>query len=266
MGDDNKVLLWNLERPKAETKILIDSKSSADHFQITSTKFHESKSLFMYTTSQGHVRLCDMRESSNFDRRCSVEFKYQPRGPANIFSKQLSAIHEAKFVPNSNYIAARDYLSVKLWDMRNTESSKDVSGLQVQSKPVYSARVNDYFDTSLVELYERDNLSDKFFIGLSPSGKHLATGGYNKSFNVMDLHATTNQQIVCNFNDQCGLSSKSVGVTRHYKANKRLEKNTSVSINASKQVGVGCWRPTESKPANSLDTLAVAYRSCIYLY
>ena len=118
-------------------------------------------------------------------------------------------------------------------------------------------------ESSLADLYEHDNLSDKFFMDLTPSGKHLATGGYNKSCHVMDIHATTNQQIVCTFDE---ISSRSVGVTRNYKPNKRLEKLGAEGTNSHKQVGHGAWRPTLRGEAHSLDTLAVAYRSCIYLY
>ena len=125
MGDDSRMLLWNLERPKQEVQSLLDTgkkgnKSGEDfNFSITSAKFHEDKNLVVYSTSQGHVRLCDLRQYSNFDKRCSFEFKSSQRGPDNVFTKYLNAIHEARFVPSSDYyIAARDFLTVKLWDLR----------------------------------------------------------------------------------------------------------------------------------------------------
>ena len=81
----------------------------------------------------------------------------------------------------------------------------------------------------------------------------------------MDLHATTNQQIVCNFDEN---QAKTVGMTKNYKPNKRIQKTRGAinSVNLAKQVAFGAWKPTPHRPEGTLDTLAVTYRSCIYLY
>lgn len=50
----------------------------------------------------------------------------------------------------SNYFFARDYLTVKVWDVRNNE------------KPVKSIKVTDYAEKNLCELYEKESIFDKF--------------------------------------------------------------------------------------------------------
>ena len=56
MGDVDRLLLWNIERPTFETQSLLDfdnknSKGSNDEMIVTSAKFHENKSMFLYTTN-----------------------------------------------------------------------------------------------------------------------------------------------------------------------------------------------------------------------
>ena len=66
-------------------------------------------------------------------------------------------------------------------------------------KPLYSAQVTDYTERNLVRLYENENINDSFFADVSPDGRHIATGAYNKSGHVMDINATTNTSIMCVF-------------------------------------------------------------------
>ncbi len=69
-ADDNIVNLWNMERP-GQTPVynLIDyerRKAADDDELVTSARFSDRASTFLYTTSHGHIRICDLRESSNF--------------------------------------------------------------------------------------------------------------------------------------------------------------------------------------------------------
>ena len=67
---ESRINLWNLERP-GENPVynLIDynrQKSIEGDEIVTSAKFNSHGSMFLYTTSKGHIRVCDFRESSNF--------------------------------------------------------------------------------------------------------------------------------------------------------------------------------------------------------
>lgn len=137
---------------------------------ITSAKFNSHGSSFLYTTSKGHVRICDFRESSNFQNRPSIEFNLRQRKSVNgmnIFGKWLNVISDASFVPNSDHlIMSRDYLSAKLWDMRmgaNASTSMIVDSPSTV-KPIYSAQVTDYLERNLANQLEQDALDDQFFL------------------------------------------------------------------------------------------------------
>lgn len=85
-------------------------------------------------------------------------------------------------MPDQNYMISREYLNIKMWDLRTQKS-------------VWAAEVNDQLSSDLAYLHRCDALDDEFFLATSSDGKHLVTGGYDKSAHVMDMQATTNNQI-----------------------------------------------------------------------
>lgn len=47
-------------------------------------------------------------------------------------------------------------------------------------------------ERNLANLYHNSNIADQFFLELSPDGRHMATGAYNKSAHVLDINCTAN--------------------------------------------------------------------------
>ena len=88
-----------------------------------------------------------------------------------------------------------------------------------RARPIYQAQVTDYMSTSLVSLFDNDCLDDQFFCDVSPDGKHIATGAYNKSGHVMDVNFTENRAINCRFKQS---RDTPVGSLKVYGKNKRL--------------------------------------------
>jgi hypothetical protein len=60
-------------------------------------------------------------------------------------------------------------------------------------------------DRSLAQFEQEEALDDEFFTALSPDGKHIVTGGYNKTAHVVDINATMNTSLECNFVTESGL-------------------------------------------------------------
>lgn len=165
-ADDSHIMMWNLERPgKKEVYSLVDynrNKCQSGEERILSMSASATTSTFCYTTSSGYVRICDLRESSNFSSRPSAEFsvKRQKSYGLEIFNSQICQASDAKFIPNSeNFVLSRDYLSVKLWDVRTASSSSSSSmmcvdqGKSATVAPVWSAQVTDYLEKNLADLY-----------------------------------------------------------------------------------------------------------------
>ena len=84
-SDENLINFWHMERHgKDPVYNLIDyerRKAAEDDEVVTSVRFSNRASTFLYTTSKGHIRVCDMRESSNFQHRASMEFNVMAAHP-----------------------------------------------------------------------------------------------------------------------------------------------------------------------------------------
>uniref|UniRef100_H2YS84 Serine/threonine-protein phosphatase 2A 55 kDa regulatory subunit B n=1 Tax=Ciona savignyi TaxID=51511 RepID=H2YS84_CIOSA len=90
---------------------------------ITAAEYHPREChTFVYSSSKGTIRLCDMRE----------------------------AAFDVKFSHSGRYMITRDYLSINVWD------------LNMESKPVESFQVHEYLKSKLCSLYENDCIFDKF--------------------------------------------------------------------------------------------------------
>lgn len=139
---------------------------------ITAAEFHPSEcSVFVYSSSKGIIRLCDMRSQALCDKHSkskpsscpeySLHSSYffvffsvfeEPEDPTNrsFFSEIISSISDVKFSHNGRYLITRDYLSVKVWD------------LHMDSKPIETYQVHEYLRSKLCALYENDCIFDKF--------------------------------------------------------------------------------------------------------
>ncbi|CAI5154554.1 BEM_HP_G0080670.mRNA.1.CDS.1 [Saccharomyces cerevisiae] len=81
---------------------------------ITSAEFHPQEcNLFMYSSSKGTIKLCDMRQNSLCDNKTKTFEEYLDPINHNFFTEITSSISDIKFSPNGRYIASRDYLTVK---------------------------------------------------------------------------------------------------------------------------------------------------------
>ena len=77
---------------------------------------------------------------------------------------------------------------------------------------------------------------------MTPDGKHIATGGYNKSAHVIDINATSNTVVPCNFGAP---RDQTAGKLKVYNKTKRLVSQSSIEtkLDAKKSVNLGCWCP-----------------------
>jgi serine/threonine-protein phosphatase 2A regulatory subunit B len=70
---------------------------------------------------------------------------------------------------------SRDYISVHLWDIRNTKL------------PFRTFNVTDYLEKKLCEVYESETIFDKFDLQVSPDSTQILTGAYNSNAHVIDV-------------------------------------------------------------------------------
>lgn len=107
----------------------------------------------------------------------------------------INSLSFGKFLAHyPNHVATRDYLSVKIWDLRVNQQSAAAKNSCYQS-----AQTCDFLEKNLVNLYEEDSIYDKFFLDVSPCNGYLLTGGYNKSAHVIDLGLQHNSTVETRF-------------------------------------------------------------------
>uniref|UniRef100_A0A0D9VID2 polyribonucleotide nucleotidyltransferase n=1 Tax=Leersia perrieri TaxID=77586 RepID=A0A0D9VID2_9ORYZ len=183
-ADDLRINLWHLE-VTGQCFNIVDMKPAdmEDLVEvITSAEFHPSScSLLAYGSSRGFVRLVDLRQSALCDRNVRI---FQDREnsirPRTLFSEIISCISDVKFTGDGKYLLTRDYMNLKLWDLR------------VENSPMATYKVHEFLRPKLSELYNSDNIFDRFSCCANKDGGYFATGSYSNTFRVFSRGATEN--------------------------------------------------------------------------
>jgi len=152
-ADDLRINLWNLEITDRSFNIVDIKPENMENLTevITSAEYHpEHCHTFVYSSSKGTVRLCDMREAALCDQHAKIFEESEDPNNRSFFSEIISSISDVKFSHSGRYMITRDYLTVKLWD------------LNMESKPVETFKVHEHLRTKLCALYENDCIFDKF--------------------------------------------------------------------------------------------------------
>lgn len=176
-ADDLRVNLWHLEVTDQSFNIVDIKPANMEELTevITAAEFHPKDcNVFVYSSSKGTIRLCDMRERALCDQHAKL-FE-EPEDPSNrsFFSEIISSISDVQFSHNGRYLITRDYLNVKVWD------------LNMDSRPVETYQVHEYLRSKLCSLYENDCIFDKFECAWSGDDRHIITGSYNNFFRMFD--------------------------------------------------------------------------------
>uniref|UniRef100_A0A8C1PK75 Serine/threonine-protein phosphatase 2A 55 kDa regulatory subunit B n=1 Tax=Cyprinus carpio TaxID=7962 RepID=A0A8C1PK75_CYPCA len=146
-ADDLRINLWHLEITDRSFNIVDIKPANMEELTevITAAECHPHQcNVFVYSSSKGTIRLCDMRAAALCDRHS--KFFEEPEDPSSrsFFSEIISSISDVKFSHSGRYMMTRDYLSVKVWD------------LNMENRPVETYQVHEYLRSKLCSLYEND--------------------------------------------------------------------------------------------------------------
>ncbi|KAI8876552.1 protein phosphatase 2A regulatory subunit PR55 [Backusella circina FSU 941] len=174
-ADDLRINLWNLDISEQSFNIIDIKPANMEELTevITAAEFHPQQcNLLMYSSSKGTVKLADMRESALCDQNAKVFEATEDPNNRSFFSEIISSISDVKFSPDGRYILARDYLTLKIWD------------INMDNKPVQTINIHDNLRSSLCDLYENDCIFDKFECMFSGDGQNVMTGSYSNNFSI----------------------------------------------------------------------------------
>jgi len=94
-----------------------------------------------------------------------------------FFSEIIASISDVKFSQDGRYLLARDYLSIKVWDVR------------YESAPLKTLPVHESLRQRLCDLYENDSIFDRFECSFTADTSVIVTGSYKNQFKVFDSHS-----------------------------------------------------------------------------
>lgn len=172
-ADDLRINLWHLEITNESFNIVDIKPTNMEELTevITAAEFHPTQcNWFVYSSSKGSIRLCDMRDRALCDNHAKLYEEAEDPAARSFFSEIIASVSDVKFSHNGRYLLTRDYLTVKVWD------------LNMESGPVETYPVHDYLRSKLCQLYENDSIFDKFECGWSGDDKHIVTGSYHNLF------------------------------------------------------------------------------------
>lgn len=154
-ADDLRINLWHLEITDQCFNIVDIKPTNMEELTevITAAEFHPNEcNLFVYSSSKGTIRLCDMRSSALCDRHAK-QFE-EPDNPTNrsFFSEIISSISDVKLSNSGRYLISRDYLSIKVWDLH-------MESKPIETYPVSATFFSSHFTTFLISYLFVSSLS-----------------------------------------------------------------------------------------------------------
>mmetsp|Transcript_7388 Transcript_7388/g.16285 ORF Transcript_7388/g.16285 Transcript_7388/m.16285 type:complete len:448 (-) Transcript_7388:580-1923(-) len=244
-ADDLRVNIWNMHSNSSTFNIVDIKPDDMEDLSevITRAEFHPTQdSQLVYSSSKGLIRLCDLRESARCERRAGKLFGHAPNADADksFFSEVVSSISDVKFSPDGRYIMARDYMTLKIWDVN------------MDSQPLRTIKVHEHLRSKLSELYDNDFIFDKFECSWGGDNKHVCSGTYDNKLQVWDTFGEGSTQVECTTttpNRKSSLKGK-LSLTR---------RDSSVARNFNKKVLFHAHHP-------ETNLVAIGARNSLYIF
>ncbi|QOU18971.1 hypothetical protein BRETT_004192 [Brettanomyces bruxellensis] len=255
-ADDLRINLWNLAVAGQSFNIVDIKPVNMEELTevITSAEFHPIDcNLFMYASSKGLIKLNDMRVNSLCDNHARVFEEYVDPSNHNFFTEITSSISDVKFSPNGRYIASRDYMTVKIWD------------INMETEPVKTINIHEQLRDRLCDTYENDAIFDKFEVQFSGDSKSVMTGSYNNNFMIYENSVTPecnseteSENSVILQADKSAFKTKRMGSTKR-KNLSMAHKMDFDNIDFKKAILHLSWHPQEN-------TVAIAATNNLYIF
>ncbi|KAF1336606.1 hypothetical protein FI667_g225, partial [Globisporangium splendens] len=255
-ADDLRVNLWSLSRTDQSFNIVDIKPRNMEELTevITAADFHPSHcNIMMYSTSRGAIKLGDMRQAALCDSYCKVYEEQEDPEARSFFSEIIASISDIKFSPDGRYIIARDFLTLKIWDVN------------MDSKPVQTINIHEHLRPRLGDLYESDCIFDKFECAVSGDGNNFITGSYNSEFHIYDRYGRSD---IC-MSPNPGRAARRHSMPHHALAQQfsaaaghvtpSPQSESTDALDFSRKVLQTSWHPTKNE-------VAVSIRNNLYVY
>lgn len=251
-SDEYKVYLWDINCSQSDLYTPVDIDPNTDSTtaeRITRSAYVDyNPHIFIYGTSNGNIRVCDLRTSTE-QLKFETTFKDEKSDMNSAIANSLLSVHDISTVLCDKYsFATRHYFSINLWDMRK------------QNDPICKFLTYEPIINKLSYLYQNNYINDKFSLSTDNTGKFILTGGYNNMFHVIDTEQRLNTQIVI---DDTNEKTMNTNVIRKINAKGscfyKKDDQSINNINFDKKITHQIYSPVENY------SLLILY-NCIYSY
>ncbi|XP_022062143.1 protein phosphatase 2, regulatory subunit B, gamma a [Amphiprion ocellaris] len=248
-ADDLRINMWHLGITDRSFNIVDIKPANMEDLTevITAAEFHPQHChLFVYSSSKGTLRLCDMRASALCDRHTKLFEEPEDPGSRSFFSEIISSVSDVKFSHSGRYLLTRDYLTAKVWD------------LNMDKGPVETYQVHEYLRSKLCSLYENDCIFDKFECVWNSSDSVIMTGAYNSFFRMFDRE--TGRGVTLEAWRESSKPRAVLRTRRVYTGGKRRRGDVGVdSLDFTKKILHMAWHPSEN-------IIAIAATNNLYIF
>ncbi|XP_031563051.1 serine/threonine-protein phosphatase 2A 55 kDa regulatory subunit B beta isoform-like [Actinia tenebrosa] len=248
-ADDLRINLWHVGINGQSFNIVDIKPTNMEELTevITAAEFHPIEcNTFVYSSSKGTVRLCDMRQQALCDTHAKLFEEAEDPATRSFFSEIISSISDVRFSHNGRYMITRDYLTVKVWD------------LNMEKQPVEVYSVHDYLRSKLCSLYENDCIFDKFECVWNGDDSSIMTGSYNNFFHIFDRN--TKNDLCLEASRESSKPKQVLKPRRVAVTGKRKKDDITVEcLDFSKKILHTAWHPKEN-------IIAVAATNNLYLF
>ena len=236
-SDDFSILLWDLENTKISYNLKnIDSNIKICDEIITKSEFSNKNDYsFIFGTSKGDVYLNDLRQK--MDLRNSKIFSEEKKKNFNYFSKITKFVSDLKFGVENDTVYIRDFLSIKIWD------------LKMDKKPILNFELFPY-KKKITDFYNNDCICEKFDLSLSQKNNFLLTGNFDNKFHIYDFEKNINLQYKVSFNKKTKI--RNVDKNFFFDENEKF-------FDFKKKILKTAWNPGNN-------SIVVASGNCLFFY
>jgi len=209
---------------------------------------------FVYSSSKGTVRLCDMRQSALCDSHAKIFEEPEDPSQRSFFSEIISSISDVKFSHSGRYMATRDYLTCKIWD------------LHMESKPVETFKVHEHLKSKLCALYENDCIFDKFECCWNGDDSAIMTGSYNNFFRIFDINSR--KEVTLEASREGSLMKSMLKPRKINPTSKKKKDEISADcLDFNRKILHTAWHPTSgNSPSPEDHIIAVAATNNLYVF
>ncbi|CAO3685518.1 unnamed protein product [Umbelopsis vinacea] len=247
-ADDLRINLWNFGISEQSFNIVDIKPTNMEELTevITAAEFHPQHcNLFMYSSSKGSIKLADMRAASLCDQHAKLYEDIEDPSQKSFFSEIIASISDVKFSNDGRYILARDYLTLKIWD------------INMDNKPVTTINIHEKLRNRLCDLYENDSIFDKFECTFSGDGRSVMTGSYDNDFHIWDIEGKTDITLQA---DKSAFRGRRSGSSKSRLSRKPPRNDFGNDyIDFNKKILHASWHPREN-------TIAVAATNNLFIF